>query len=105
MKTYSLHFIILSFCLHFSYPNSFTVKGKVINEKGAPSPNATITVIGTKNTTSSDSLGEFSIKVPGIKSRLVVSSVGYDNSEVEVKSGTRVLVKLRPSYQGFEKIQ
>jgi TonB-linked SusC/RagA family outer membrane protein len=85
-------------CLFLSsqiYAQQKTVTGVVTNSKdNAPIPLATIGVKGTKIAAVTGTNGEFSISVPDGKSRLVVSSVGYDNEEVSVSGISTVKVSL-----------
>ncbi|MEJ7677299.1 MAG: carboxypeptidase-like regulatory domain-containing protein [Segetibacter sp.] len=106
MKKYFLHLTIVLtvVTLAFTYTNSFIVRGKVIDEKGSPVTGASIVVKDTKIATTSGHKGEFSIKVPGKESKLIISYVGYDNTEVAVKFDTDLIIKLRATYQGLQKV-
>ncbi len=96
--------IVLYFAaLAFTYANS-VIRGKVIDEKGSPVIGASIVIKGTKIATTSGYKGEFSIKVPGNKSKLVISYAGYDNTEIAVKPDTNLVIKLKASHQGLEKV-
>ncbi|MDB5276795.1 MAG: SusC/RagA family TonB-linked outer membrane protein [Ferruginibacter sp.] len=63
------------------------VKGKVSDANG-PLVGATISEKGGKATTMSDASGVFEIPVSGSAATLVVSYVGYNNSEIKVKGQT-----------------
>lgn len=61
-----------------------TVTGKVTDEKGAPIPNASILVKGTKLGTSTAENGSFTIQVPEGATTLSVSSLNYDSREFAI---------------------
>jgi TonB-linked SusC/RagA family outer membrane protein len=61
------------------------VKGRVLDEKGAPLPGATILVKGTGKTTKSNDKGEFSISGIDNNAVVVVSYIGYEPREIPVK--------------------
>ena len=63
------------------------IKGKVSDANG-PLVGATISEKGGKATTMSDASGVFEIPVSGSAATLVVSYVGYNNSEIKVKGQT-----------------
>src|SRR5688572_28081732 len=71
----------------FVFAQSRTVTGKVVDEKGAGVPYATITESGTDNAVQADANGNFSIKI-GAKSRLTVSSTGYLTQNLSVTGTT-----------------
>jgi TonB-linked SusC/RagA family outer membrane protein len=58
---------------------------------------ATISVKGTRVITSTSATGEFSITVPAGSDRLVVSSVGFEITEVNVGATDRVDISLKES--------
>lgn len=60
------------------------IKGRVLNDAGEPLAGATVTVKGTKVATATDAGGNFSINA-GINATLVISYVGYTQTEVVVK--------------------
>jgi TonB-dependent SusC/RagA subfamily outer membrane receptor len=62
------------------------VSGKVVNAAGAPVPNATILIRGTSAGTTSDETGAFTITVPQKTKSLVISSVNYTTTEVDITS-------------------
>jgi len=73
-----------------------TVTGTVTNSKdNSPLGFATVTVKGTNVATATDASGKFSIKVPEGKNTLVISSVGFDDLEVDVSSSTAVTISLK----------
>ena len=72
---------------------SRVLSGQVRDIPGEPVKFATVTEKGTKNAVQTDANGNFSIKVSGPTSKLVVSSVGYDDQEI-TPSGNIVIANL-----------
>jgi TonB-linked SusC/RagA family outer membrane protein len=76
--------------------SAFTVKGKVVDKAtGKPIAGATINVKGETNGTSSDNNGAFSLNIKTAKATLVISSVGYQPTEIAVDDKTSdVIIEL-----------
>jgi TonB-linked SusC/RagA family outer membrane protein len=90
-KIVSLLAVLMLFSA-FAFAQNRTVSGKVLDEKGVPIPFATVTEKGTKNGTSADANGNFSLEVRG--NTLVVSSTGFNSREVSVQGRNDVSVQL-----------
>src|SRR6266705_2579972 len=60
------------------------VKGRVLDEKGAPMPNVTVSVKGSTAGANGDANGNFEITVPS-NATLIISSVGFEKKEVAVR--------------------
>lgn len=71
-----------------------TVTGRVVDSLGAGVPNVSVTLKGAKGGTTTSSSGEFSLSVPQNASSLVVSSVGYQDHEVNINGKNSVTVTL-----------
>lgn len=69
-----------------------TISGVVVDEKGITIPGASIVEKGTKNGTSSDIDGKFTLKLTANAKTLVVSFVGYETIEVSI--GTKKEFKI-----------
>src|SRR5205823_7188821 len=81
------------------------VTGTVTNAKDkVPVPSASILVKGTNIGTSTSSDGTFSINVPAGRNTLVVSSVGFNNEEVDVSSVTTVAISLTETVSSLNEI-
>jgi len=73
---------------------TFTVKGKVLDEKGVPVPGASVKVSGTKQGTVTDNSGAFSLTLTG-PATLTITYIGYAAKTIAVTSTTgNVNVKL-----------
>jgi uncharacterized protein YdeI (BOF family) len=80
------------------------VAGNVKNAKdNSPVGFATVTVKGTTVATTTSATGDFVINVPAGKNTLVVSSVGFDDTEVPIGTGT-VSVALKEKVSSLEEI-
>jgi len=90
-KIVSLLAVLMLFSA-FAFAQNRTVSGKVLDEKGVPIPFATVTEKGTKNGTSADANGNFSLEVRG--NTIVVSSTGFNSREVSVQGRNDVNVQL-----------
>ncbi|HYF30641.1 MAG TPA: von Willebrand factor type A domain-containing protein [Chitinophagaceae bacterium] len=70
----------------FRHWEGFTINGRVTDEAGNGMPDVSITIKGTKTSTITDATGAFTLKIPGEKAILVVSSVGYVSKEISVQN-------------------
>ncbi len=70
---------------------SIDVRGKVVDEKGAGLPGATIFIKGTRNRTSSNENGEFLLKDVEDDAVVVISSLGYKTREVKAAANMGTL--------------
>ena len=82
--------------LLFSFPLSLfaqtkTITGKVVNGNGDPVPLATIQQKGTKKATTSDDMGAFTITVTGKNPVLMISSVSYQQQQVDAGNETALV--------------
>jgi TonB-linked SusC/RagA family outer membrane protein len=75
-----------------------TVSGSVTDESGIPLPGATVIEKGTRNGTTSDFDGNYSISV-GANAILEFSFVGYQTVEITVGSQSNIDVSFQPSNQ------
>ena len=71
-----------------------TISGIVKDSSGNALAKTTVLEKGTKNATTTDADGAFSLKVAGKKSVLVFSSVGYASQQIAVDNKSAVLVSM-----------
>jgi TonB-linked SusC/RagA family outer membrane protein len=83
-KIVSLLTVLMLFSA-LAYAQTRTVTGVIRDDKGAPVPFATVMEAGTKNATTADENGNFSIKV-GQNSKLTVSASGYQTQTATVSA-------------------
>lgn len=78
------------------------LKGKVVNENGEPMQGAVVTLKGASLVSSTNSQGEFELKLtPDQASRgiLVVTYVGFEKTELRISKQTNILVSLTKNVQ------
>ena len=73
-----------------------TITGTVTDESGDPLPYATVSVKGTTIGTSTDLDGNYSLKVPEGTSSLIVSFVGYEDTELSLGDSNALDVSMAP---------
>jgi len=92
---------VLLFCLLFilsmqqSWTQTKTISGKISDEQGNPIRGASILVKGTKEGSSTDRNGDFTISAPVSATILVISFVGYTSQEVAITSDAAISVSLK----------
>jgi len=99
-------FIFYVFALLFSIygqAQTLTIKGKVLDENGLPTPGATILVKGTTTSTVSDFDGNYQINADG-NGTLVISYVGYTQSQQAINGRSQIDVKLKPETQSLQEV-
>jgi TonB-linked SusC/RagA family outer membrane protein len=74
-----------------------TITGKILGEDGVPIPGVTVLAKGTTVSTVTNSEGNFSIALPSGSTRLVLTSVGFEQQEIDVSTQSTVSVSLKTS--------
>lgn len=74
-----------------------TVSGVVKDSTGNPVAGASVSAKGSKVLGISDDKGAFSISVNSTQKTIVISSVGFDNEEVNITGQSGITVTLRPA--------
>jgi TonB-linked SusC/RagA family outer membrane protein len=78
-----------------SSADKIKITGSVTDSSGKGIPDATITEMGFKNSTATNSDGSFVMNVSSTKSILVISSVGYAQKEIEIGNQNVLSVSLQ----------
>jgi TonB-linked SusC/RagA family outer membrane protein len=96
---FSKPFFIICCCFLLSVPAAFSqnklhVSGKVVSDKSLPLAGVSVNIKGSATGVTTDQQGLFSLDVPGPKSVLVVSYVGFKTQEIEIGSETYFPVSL-----------
>ena len=82
-----------------------TVTGTVTSAKdNQPINGASILVKGTNVGTASSPTGIFSINVPAGKKILIISSIGYDDQEIDISSQSTLTVSLKEKTSSLDEI-
>src|SRR5450432_61072 len=103
MRKLFLLFSMFLISVFHSYAQEHTVNGFVSGLDGNPIPSATITSSIGKTSTITDANGRFKIAVPP-NAVLVISSVGYQSKEIQVKDQTTLYITLAPKAKGLNEI-
>ncbi|MEI6087130.1 MAG: TonB-dependent receptor [Bacteroidota bacterium] len=81
--------LIFPFMVHAQLNGTLILSGKVVGENHEAVPSASISIKGTKLGTVTDSTGKFSLVInQKLPFRIVISSLGFANQEIEVTSST-----------------
>ncbi|MFN5439364.1 MAG: SusC/RagA family TonB-linked outer membrane protein [Bacteroidota bacterium] len=91
--------LLLAFAsmLQFSLAQAIKVQGTVQDSQGKGIPNVTITISGQRGGTTSDKDGNFTLNVNSLQSKLLFSSIGYNNEEFALSGKSTVTVTLTNS--------
>ncbi|MCO6496437.1 MAG: SusC/RagA family TonB-linked outer membrane protein [Chitinophagaceae bacterium] len=98
---FTLSLLFFSFAL---VAQQRTVKGKVIDESGAPLPNISYVVKGTQTGGMTNADGDFTVSITGNNAILVFTSVGYESQEVAVGTATALTVALKSQAAGLQEV-
>lgn len=92
-ETHSINFSS-SLVANIENEQQVTINGVVTDESGVPLPGASVVVKGTSKGVATDFDGNYSITLPGGKSTLVFSFLGFVTQEVVVGAETTINIKL-----------
>jgi len=81
-----------------------SITGKITDESGATVPGVSILEKGTKNGTTTNADGQFSIKVASANSILVFSSIGFSVQEVKVGTISNFNIVLKASISSLDEV-
>ena len=95
---------VVIMALAFRPVTSFTVSGKIIDDKGSPVAGVTVMVKGTNIATSSTQDGTYAITVNDKNATLVFSSVGYSTQSVKIKGRTAINVSLKSAVAELQEV-
>ncbi|MEO6452508.1 MAG: TonB-dependent receptor [Ginsengibacter sp.] len=95
---------LLSIISQLTFGQGTVVTGTVNNASGDPLPAASVIVKGSKQGTSTDVNGSFSLNVANPNSTLVISSSGYDQLEVPLNGRANIPVSLAVSTKQMEQV-
>lgn len=87
------------------YAQSDVVKGRVIDEVGAPVIGATVMVKGTTIAAATDLNGRFVLKNVGSNLILVISYVGYETQQIMSKGQSEMMITLKPDAIGVASVE
>lgn len=79
------------------------VSGRVLDDGGKPVPNASVTVKGTNQGTTTNADGYFSLSVPA-NARLMVSGVGLTTQEINVGNSSEFAITMRTEDKAMQEV-
>ncbi|TAH02904.1 MAG: TonB-dependent receptor [Sphingobacteriales bacterium] len=79
------------------------VSGRVLDESGKPVPNASVTVKGTNQGTTSNADGYFTLSVPA-NAKLIVTAIGLTAQEISVGNNTEVNLTLKAEDKAMQEV-
>ena len=82
----------------------FKITGQVLDEDEIPLPGATVLEKGTKNGTSTDAKGNFTLEVNDESATLLVSFIGYASQEVPVNGQSNITVRMVADISSLEEV-
>ncbi|WP_026259944.1 SusC/RagA family TonB-linked outer membrane protein [Segetibacter koreensis] len=86
---------VLLFSLH-ALAQQRTITGTITDDRNTPLSGVSINVKTTNIGAQTDSLGNFTISVPGSKKTLVASFVGFESQEISVADQNNIKISLKP---------
>lgn len=95
--------VVLNFDDEFFAPADIKVTGTVTDSSGNPIPGASVLVKGTKNGTSTDAAGNYSITVAD-NATLVFSGIGFNTFEEKVNGRTTISPSLTVSEKKLDEV-
>ncbi len=96
---------VLLFSFILSFAQDKVVTGKVTDSKdGTAVSGASVVVKGSRSGTSTDNEGNFRLTVNSSASTLVITSVGFDATEVDIAGKTSVTASLTPQPGGLSEV-
>src|SRR5689334_13976763 len=97
-------FLLAMLCVVVSKSQTLTLSGRVLDEKGAPVPFASIVLKGkSKGGTTTDPDGKFTITA-AMGNVLLVSAVNYATHEITIGRTTTLEIKLTPAREDLSEV-
>ncbi|MGC4232666.1 MAG: SusC/RagA family TonB-linked outer membrane protein [Niabella sp.] len=82
-----------------TYPPSWVLNGTVLNEKKEPVIGASITIVGTSKTTSTNGQGKFIIEVESAQDSLMITYVGYKPLVIAAGTEKEIVIQMEPDVE------
>jgi len=102
-KFFSISILIVILSSNLYAQNDKKVTGKVTDNKGESIPGASVKIKNTKTGVTTDIDGKFSLNISG-NAILVVTSVGYDNQEVNLNNRSEVTIILKTNTKELQEV-
>jgi predicted flavoprotein YhiN len=88
--------LLLAFCFGANAA-VIDLKGIITNDKNEPLSGATVAVKGSKQITTTNNSGDFTLKGLNGNATLIISSIGYETQRVSVNGLTQISIHLLPA--------
>jgi TonB-dependent starch-binding outer membrane protein SusC len=103
LKRISVLFLCVSLT-QLAFSQTKVISGKITDDKGAPVQGASVAVKGAKGGTTTNATGDFTLTVAETARSLVVSSVGFNQQEIDISGKTSVNVGLVSATQSLNDV-
>ncbi len=90
--------------VNLSKPTQTILKGTVVDNSGMPIAGANILEVGTKNGTTTDFDGNFTLKLITVDPKIQVTYIGFKDKVVSVKGKTKVNIVLEEDTESLEEV-
>jgi TonB-linked SusC/RagA family outer membrane protein len=80
------------------------IKGKIVDSSGQPLPSANVVEKGSTNGVMTDFDGTFSLTISNENATLVVSYIGFDTQEFQVKGQSNINIVLKETAAGLNEV-
>ncbi len=90
--------------VNLNKPTQTILKGTVVDKSGMPVPGANVLEVGTKNGTTTDFDGNFTLKLITVDPKVQVTYVGYKTKVVSVKGKTKVNIVIEEDTESLEEV-
>lgn len=95
--------ILLLFSNELQAQKASKIGGKVIGENGEVVPGVSVVIKNSKTGTITNASGEFNIEAPNTAT-LIISSIGYDKQEVQIKNQTYITITIIESLNALDEM-
>ncbi len=87
-----------------STPTQAILKGTVVDNNGMPIAGANVVEVGTKNGTTTDFDGNFTLKLITVNPKLKVTYMGFKDKVVSVKGKTKINIVIEEDTESLEEV-
>ena len=103
LKRISFLFLCVSFT-QLAFSQTKVITGTITDDKGAPVQGASVAVRGAKGGTTTDANGAFTLTVGSSAKSLIVSSVGFNQQEIDITDKSAISLSLVSSSQSLNDV-
>ncbi|MFK5958520.1 MAG: TonB-dependent receptor [Lutibacter sp.] len=100
----SLQFFTLLLFIPILTWSQTTVSGKVVNSKGEGIPFVSVLEDGTSNGTTSDTDGNFQLKISKLPTNLKASFIGFKTQKLHITTSSNIIISLAEESVGLDEV-